>query len=130
MTDWTLRVGRERSGGRVLVRTRSDLAAVRRPTLDTCVQVGLPVASGGFPTPEEEQALEQVTRAVTDALGTDGVVAAHATTPGLRRLFAYVAGSTDAQDRLEAALQRHGLDAARSTAARRDPAWATLRTFA
>ncbi|MFK4082638.1 DUF695 domain-containing protein [Kribbella sp. NPDC020789] len=114
-----------RDGHRLIATAEYPLRSIRRPHLDTHVEiaVGYPVVRDDeLPESEMLDELRAFEDHLTDRLGGSGNLLAHETSAGVRLLHYYIDGNTPAAAQLETATAgwTHGKVTVTTT---RDPAW-------
>jgi hypothetical protein len=114
-----------RDGQRVIATAEYPLRSIRRPHLDTHVQVSISypvVRDDGLPESEMLDELRAFEDHLTDRLGGSGNLLAHETSAGVRILHYYTDSTTPADAQLRAASTGwpHGAVALTTTP---DPAW-------
>ncbi|GAA3140660.1 hypothetical protein JOF29_000462 [Kribbella aluminosa] len=121
-----------RDGQRVIATAEYPLRSIRRPHLDTHVEVSIRypvVREDGLPESEMLDELRAFEDHLTDRLGGSGNLLAHETSGGVRILHYYTDGSTPADAQLQAATTGwpHGKVAVTTTL---DPGWQNVSHLA
>jgi hypothetical protein len=123
---WQLMQATGPTGRPLLALVRLPLTSAAAPHLDAHVRVELPFAAedSGLPEAAALDQLRDLEDRLGDVLGSDGRVVAHETTDGVRTLHVYADATTDAADRVVAAVAGHpGV----VTAVTDDPGWDAVR---